>query len=66
MKVRIAEGRAIRDPVTHTLYQAGETREVPESMFWHRRLRDGDATAVRERHPQQDHERHGRAAAKGE
>jgi Protein of unknown function (DUF2635) len=46
MKVRIAEGRALRDPVTKTLYQPGEVRDVPESLYWVRRLRDGDCERV--------------------
>lgn len=46
MKVTIAEGRALRDPLHKRLYKAGETIEVPDnSLYWRRRVRDGDVTA---------------------
>jgi hypothetical protein len=45
MKVTIAEGRALRDPLHKRLYKAGEIIEVPDtSLYWRRRVRDGDAT----------------------
>lgn len=45
MKVTIAEGRALRDPVHKRLYKEGETFEVPDnSLYWRRRVRDGDVT----------------------
>ncbi|HWX48126.1 MAG TPA: DUF2635 domain-containing protein [Roseomonas sp.] len=41
MYVKPVKGREVRDPVTqHALSPEG--REVPESTFWMRRLRDGD------------------------
>jgi hypothetical protein len=42
MKVKLGEGRALRDPVTHMLMKPDEVRDVPQSQFWMRRLRDGD------------------------
>ena len=51
MKVRVAEGRVLRDPVTKTLYASGEERDVPEtSVYWRRRLRDGDVVPVETAH----------------
>ena len=41
MKVKCAEGRMVRDPVTLELLPP-EGRDVPETQFWHRRVRDGD------------------------
>jgi hypothetical protein len=43
MKVKLAEGRLLRDPQTHMLMKPDDVREVPDnSMYWRRRLRDGD------------------------
>jgi Protein of unknown function (DUF2635) len=44
MRVKPAEGRAVRDPVTMQLLPDGG-REVPDNQFWRRRLRDGDVIA---------------------
>lgn len=46
MKVRLAEGRALRDPVTKTLMNPDEVIDVPNSMYWVRRVRDGDVVVV--------------------
>jgi Protein of unknown function (DUF2635) len=52
MKVKLAPGRALRDPQTHTLMMPGDVRDVPDnSMYWRRRLRDGDVVAVEEPEP---------------
>lgn len=49
MKVRLAEGRALRDPVTHMLMEPDQVREVPDSsLYWRRRVRDGDVVVVEE------------------
>jgi hypothetical protein len=45
MKLKPAEGRAVRDPDTMALLPA-EGRNVPDTMFWRRRLRDGDVVEV--------------------
>jgi len=63
MRVKPAEGRAVRDPVTKQLLPAAG-REVPENQFWRRRLRDGDvvvdtAAAPRETHAHADAARNG-------
>ena len=51
MKVKLAEGRALRDPQTRQLMSPDEVRDVPEtSIYWRRRLRDGDVVAVSEHH----------------
>jgi len=43
MKVKLAEGRLLRDPDTKQLMNPGDVRDVPDtSMYWRRRLRDGD------------------------
>ena len=43
MKVRLAEGRALRDPVTKQMMRPDQVREVPEtSIYWRRRLLHGD------------------------
>lgn len=55
MKVRVAEGRVLRDPHTKQLMHAGDEREVPNSTYWTRRLRDGDVVAV---HTHARHARH--------
>ena len=59
MRVKPAEGRAVRDPRTMVLL-TDEGREVPDGdPFWARRVRDGDVTvedaqaAGHRRHPQQ-------------
>ncbi len=58
MRVRLAEGRALRDPHTKQLMSADREREVPDtSLYWRRRLRDGDVVLVEEEHP---HHRSGR------
>jgi len=57
MKVKLAEGRALRDPTTRQLMKPDEVREVPPSIYWHRRLRDGDVVRV-------DETTHRRAAAR--
>ncbi|MDE8559103.1 DUF2635 domain-containing protein [Pantoea vagans] len=41
MKLKPAEGRAVRDPVKRTLLPA-DGAEVTLDAFWRRRLRDGD------------------------
>lgn len=45
MFVKPAAGRTVRDPVKGT-FLPEEGTEVAESMFWTRRLRDGDVIAV--------------------
>lgn len=47
MKVKLAEGRLLRDPTTHMMMKPDDVRDVPEtSMYWRRRLRDGDVVPV--------------------
>lgn len=47
MKVKLAEGRALRDPTTHAMMKPDEVRDVPDnSIYWRRRLRDGDVVAA--------------------
>jgi hypothetical protein len=46
MKVKLAEGRALRDPDTRQIMTPDEVREVPASIYWTRRLRDGDVVLV--------------------
>lgn len=51
MKVKPAEGRAVRDPRSYALLPP-EGREVNErDTFWARRLRDGDVVPVDEPDP---------------
>jgi hypothetical protein len=45
MIVKPATGRAVRDPNTYELLPA-EGRDVPDTFFWRRRLRDGDVVAA--------------------
>lgn len=45
MKVKPAEGRAVRDPVKRTLLPA-DGADVTLDTFWRRRLRDGDVVEV--------------------
>jgi len=53
MKVKLAEGRALRDPQTRQMMRPDEVRDVPEtSLYWRRRLRDGDVISVGEGHAQ--------------
>jgi hypothetical protein len=53
MKVKLAPGRALRDPQTKVLMQPDEVRDVPDNNFyWRRRLRDGDVVAVEAEHHQ--------------
>jgi hypothetical protein len=47
MKVKLAPGRALRDPVTRQPIPADQVRQVPDtSTYWRRRLRDGDVVLV--------------------
>ena len=47
MKVKLAEGRALRDPQTKQLMSPDQVRDVPDtSFYWRRRLRDGDVVRV--------------------
>lgn len=65
MKVKLAEGRALRDPTTHALMKPDEVREVPDtSMYWRRRLRDGDVIAADGGNDHSHAQHHRRAAAK--
>jgi hypothetical protein len=48
--VKPAEGRAVRDPNTKELLPR-EGRNVPNDMFWRRRLRDGDVVMVQDEAP---------------
>ncbi len=44
MYLRPAPGRVVRDPdLKDFLPEAG--REVPDTSYWHRRLRDGDVVS---------------------
>lgn len=45
MKVKPAEGRAVRDPAKRTLLPA-DGADVTLDTFWLRRLRDGDVVEV--------------------
>lgn len=45
MKLKPAEGRAVRDPVKRTLLPA-DGADVTLDVFWRRRLRDGDVVEV--------------------
>ena len=45
MKVKPAEGRAVRDPDSMVLLP-DEGKDVPDTTFWRRRLRDGDVIEV--------------------
>lgn len=47
MKIKPAEGRAVRDPVKRTLLPA-DGADVTLDAFWRRRLRDGDVVEVTE------------------
>ena len=44
LRVKPAPGRAVRDPRTLTLLP-DEGRDVPDDVFWSRRLRDEDVVA---------------------
>lgn len=45
MHVKPKAGLLVRDPVTHA-YLPPEGREVEDSAYWHRRLRDGDVELI--------------------
>jgi hypothetical protein len=55
MKIKLAEGRRLRDPITKAHLRPDEVREVPTNIFWRRRLRDGDVVPV-EAEPPPHHE----------
>ncbi|WP_036018269.1 DUF2635 domain-containing protein [Paraburkholderia mimosarum] len=40
LRIRPVAGRVVRDPDLHDLVT--EPREVPDTSFWRRRIRDGD------------------------
>lgn len=66
MKVKLAEGRMLRDPTTRQPMKPDQVRDVPDNaLYWRRRLRDGDV--VRVDAPPADRSHHARphhAAAK--
>lgn len=47
MKVKPAEGRKVRDPISK-LHLPDEGRDVPESTYWVRRILSGDVVLVTE------------------
>lgn len=53
MRVKLAEGRRLRDPYTKTHLEPDEVREVPRNAYWLRRLRDGDVVEAAEEAPPQ-------------
>lgn len=57
MKVKLAEGRRLRDPVTHAHLEPDQVREVPRNTYWVRRLRDGDVVEVNEHGHHQEQRR---------
>lgn len=64
MKVKLAEGRLLRDPVTKALMSPDQVREVPDtSLYWRRRLRDGDVVRADAPAPAAHHQRGHHAAA---
>ena len=44
MKIIPVEGRTVRDPVTHKIVTS--EIEVPNDVYWNRRVRDGDVEKV--------------------
>lgn len=48
MKIKLTPGRAVRDPDNGMLLPEDAAIEVPDSIFWRRRLRDGDVKSVQE------------------
>lgn len=46
MKVKLTPGRAVRDPDNGQLLPENSPVEVPDNIFWRRRLRDGDVVMV--------------------
>lgn len=48
MKIKLTPGRAVRDPDNGMLLPEDAAVEVPDSIFWRRRLRDGDVKSVQE------------------
>ncbi len=46
MKIKLTPGRAVRDPGNGLLLPENSPTEVPDNVFWRRRLRDGDVTLV--------------------
>lgn len=48
MKVKLAEGRRLRDPITRMHMRDDEVRDVPLTQYWRRRLRDADVVVVEE------------------
>ena len=48
MKIKLTPGRAVRDPDNGMLLPEDAAVEVPDIIFWRRRLRDGDVKSVQE------------------
>jgi len=48
VKIKLTPGRAVRDPDNGMLLPEDAAVEVPDSIFWRRRLRDGDITRVQQ------------------
>lgn len=48
MKIKLTPGRAVRDPDNGMLLPEDAAVEVPDNVFWRRRLRDGDVKRVQE------------------
>jgi hypothetical protein len=64
MRVKPAEGRAVRDPLTKQLLPAAG-RDVPDNQFWRRRLRDGDVVSEGEGEAARPAHAHADAARNG-
>jgi hypothetical protein len=62
MRVKPAEGRAVRDPLTKQLLPAAG-RDVPDNQFWRRRLRDGDVVSEGEAEAAPERSTHAHADA---
>lgn len=50
MFVKPALGRVVRDPVKRALLPESGA-EVPDNIFWYRRLKDGDVVQAKEGQP---------------
>lgn len=66
MKVKLAEGRRLRDPVTKVHLKPDEVRDVPVNIYWRRRLRDGDVVSAEDAPAAETHSRRLARAHEGE
>lgn len=48
LKLKVTEGKLVRDPVTQTVLKEGEIYKFPKNQYWLRRLSSGEVKEFKE------------------